>query len=226
MVFEGDETNKVSSTTTRRVCYKGQTRLNKSINERQSQYELLHTLEFDSDRKRMSVLVRDRQRNECLLVCKGADTSMFPVCICKSERAYEHVLNEFAESGWRVLVVAYRVLTPFECTTYMRMIEEATSDVLNRNTRLAEVYKQIETKLTVLGVTAVEDKLQEDVENTLSELRLAGIKIWVLTGDKLETAINISDSCHHFSPDMVKFVMKELKNPKEIQENLDIVKEK
>jgi phospholipid-translocating ATPase len=106
------------------------------------------------------------------------------------------------------------------------MIEEANSDVLNRNTRLADVYKQIETKLTILGVTAVEDKLQEEVENTLSELRLAGIKIWVLTGDKLETAINISDSCHHFSPDMVKFVMKELKNPKEIQENLDIVKEK
>lgn len=211
----------------RRVVHKAQTRLNRSLKDQEFRYELLHTLEFDSNRKRMSVLVRDRQRNgEYMLLCKGADSSMFPVCTCKRERLYEKSLREFSEKGWRVLVVAYRMLNEFECLKFGQMIEEANSDVLNREEKLTRAYQEFETKLTIVGVTAVEDRLQEDVEKTLDDLRQAGIKIWVLTGDKLETAINISDSCRHFSPSMVKFVLKGLKNIKEIEENLNTIHEK
>lgn len=227
IVFEADEIDHVNnSVNVRRVIYKAGTLLNKSTQDQELRYELIHTLEFDSERKRMSVLVRDRQRGELVLFCKGADSAMFPVCTCKRELYYEPALNEFSERGWRVLVVAYRVLNAAECARFERMLDEASNDVLNRDTRLNDTYREIETKLTILGVTAVEDRLQEEVEITLSDLREAGIKIWVLTGDKLETAINISDSCRHFSSDMVKFVLKGLKNPREIQENLDIIHEK
>lgn len=226
--FEGDEMDpSKNGKMIRRVIHKPLSRLNRSPNDVEFRYELLHTLEFDSDRKRMSVLVRDRQRNgEYVLFCKGADSSMFPVCTCKRERTYEDSLRDFSENGWRVLVVAYRVVTELECLKFAQMIEEATSDVLNRQEKLNRAYREMENKLTILGVTAVEDRLQEDVEKTLDDLRQAGIKIWVLTGDKLETAINISDSCRHFSPNMVKFVLKGLRNIKEIEENLNIIRQK
>lgn len=174
----------------------------------------------------MSVIVKDLQRKEYILYCKGADTSVFRNCVCKKEMLYEDCLMSFSENGWRVLVIAYKILDELEYKKFNEMLNEANNDILNRETRMSDAFQAIETKLTMLGVTAVEDKLQEDVQCTLDELRQAGIKIWVLTGDKLETAVNISDSCKHFSPEMIKFVLKGLKNPKEIEENLGIIKDK
>lgn len=89
----------------------------------------------------------------------------------------------------------------------MRMFNELLNEAYNdisdrRDERLAQIYDVIETKLELVGATAVEDRLQDKVPDTLEALRLAGIKIWVLTGDKRETAINISNSCKHFSPEM------------------------
>lgn len=189
-------------------------------------YEVLHVQEFDSDRKRMSIIVRDRQRNEYVLFCKGADSSILDRCVCKTEKLYDTSLRTFAENGWRVIVVAYKVLNEYEYKQYDALLADATTDIVNRETKLVKAFDAIESRLHILGVTAVEDKLQEDVEITLNELRQAGIKIWVLTGDKVETAINISDSCHHFSPDMVRFQMKGLKIPKEIEEQFNDIREK
>lgn len=179
-------------------------------------YEIMHTLDFDSERKRMSVLVRDLQRKEYVLFCKGADSSMLSRCVCRTESQYKSSLQTFAESGWRVIVIAYKILNEYEYKQYEAKLADATSDILNREAKLEKAFDIIESGLHILGVTAVEDKLQDDVENTLSELRQAGIKIWVLTGDKVETAINISDSCRHFSPEMIKFLLKGLKTHEEI----------
>jgi len=74
----------------------------------------------------------------------------------------------------------------------------ATTD---REKTLAEVYEEIERDLEVLGGTAIEDKLQDGVPETIAILRAAGIKVWMLTGDKQETAINIGHTCNLFGPD-------------------------
>lgn len=86
---------------------------------------------------------------------------------------------------------------------------------------LAKCYDEIESGLELLGATAVEDKLQEDVAGTLEKLRRGGIKIWVLTGDKRETAVNISNSCKHFCDSMIKLMLTDLKEPKDIKTRLE-----
>lgn len=219
---DGNTTNRsmANSTILRKVTY------NNKYEQRDKFYEVLHTLEFDSERKRMSVIVRDRHRNEYVLFCKGADSSIMDRCVCKSERFYETPLRTFAENGWRVIVIAYRILNEYEYKQFDAMLADATADIVNRDAKLAHAFDKIESGLHILGVTAVEDKLQEDVEITLSELRQAGIKIWVLTGDKVETAINISDSCRHFSPDMVRFIMKGMRKANEIEERFNDIKDR
>jgi phospholipid-translocating ATPase len=153
----------------------------------------------------MSVIVKNPIKNDYVLYCKGADSSIFAVA--DNTQLYYDCLQEFSEKGWRVLALSYKTLTAQEIEALDTQIEDAKNDILNREARLADIYDQVERNLHLIGVTAVEDKLQENVQDTLFALREAGIKIWVLTGDKLETAINISESCKHFSPDMVKYVM-------------------
>ena len=155
----------------------------------------------------MSVIVRDCESGELLLYCKGADSAVFAKSIGDEQSKYDECLKSFSENGWRTLVLAYKTLTSDEYDHCEQLISEANQDILNREERLSSAYEQIESDLRLIGVTAVEDKLQDNVEGTIDALRKAGIKIWVLTGDKLETAINISESCKHFSVEMNKIVM-------------------
>jgi magnesium-transporting ATPase (P-type) len=65
-----------------------------------------------------------------------------------------------------------------------------------------QLMDEIEKNLEVMGVTAIEDKLQDGVPETLSALREAGVKVWMLTGDKVDTAINIGYSCSLLATEM------------------------
>jgi phospholipid-translocating ATPase len=100
---------------------------------------------------------------------------------------------------------------------YNELLNDAMNDISERREeRLAQVYDAIETQMELVGATAVEDRLQDKVPETLEALRMAGIKVWVLTGDKRETAINISKSCKHFSPDMEMLQLFELNDINQI----------
>ncbi|KAL3644621.1 putative phospholipid-transporting ATPase 9 [Castilleja foliolosa] len=160
-------------------------------------FELLNVLEFDSSRKRMSVIVRDE--GQLLLLCKGADSVMFER-LSKNGREYEeetreHV-NEYADAGLRTLILAYRELGEEEYKEFVEKISEAKNSVsADRETLIDEVTDEIEKDLILLGATAVEDKLQQGVPECIDKLAQAGIKLWVLTGDKMETAINIGYAC-------------------------------
>jgi magnesium-transporting ATPase (P-type) len=116
-------------------------------------------------------------------------------------------LKSFAEKGWRILLFAYKLVDKETYEKYDQMIANANNDILNREANMAKINDEIESELTLVGATIVEDKLQEDVEATLIALREAGIKIWVLTGDKLESAVNICDSCKLFSEEMKKLTI-------------------
>jgi magnesium-transporting ATPase (P-type) len=225
--FDGDYLDRVENRNIRRVFYHtnssfssvgaAQRSSSASNNVVHKEYEILDTQEFDPNRKCMSIVVKDLQLNQHILFCKGADRAIFDRSTCRTANLYENSLQLFSENGWRTLVCAYKLIDSEEYASYKKLIEDANNDILNREASLARVYDLIESGLSILGVTAVEDKLQENAENTLSALRKAGIRIWVLTGDKLETAINISESCKHFSADMKKCVLKDLKNPNDIR---------
>ncbi|KAL4660728.1 putative phospholipid-transporting ATPase IM isoform X1 [Arapaima gigas] len=167
-------------------------------------YQLIAILDFNNVRKRMSVIVRNPQ-GRARLYCKGADTILFDRLDTASEELLyttsEH-LNEFAGEGLRTLALAYRDLDEDFLRGWTQRLWEASSSVENREDLLALLYEEIEQDMTLLGATAIEDKLQQGVAETIACLTLASIKIWVLTGDKMETAINTAYSCNMLRDDM------------------------
>ncbi|XP_068636564.1 putative phospholipid-transporting ATPase 9 [Aristolochia californica] len=161
-------------------------------------YKLLNILEFDSSRKRMSVIVRSEE-GHLLLLCKGADSVMFER-LAKNGREFENLtrehLNGYADAGLRTLVLGYRLLDEDEYKKFEEEFSEANNSVsADREEKIAEVADKIEKDLILVGATAVEDKLQNGVPECIDKLAQAGIKLWVLTGDKMETAINIGFAC-------------------------------
>ncbi|KAK7411392.1 hypothetical protein VNO78_02825 [Psophocarpus tetragonolobus] len=161
-------------------------------------YKLLNVLEFNSSRKRMSVIVKDEE-GKIFLFCKGADSVMFERLAKNGrkfeEKTLEHVL-EYADAGLRTLILAYCELDEEEYKDFDDRFSEVKNSVdADRETLIEEVSDKIERNLILLGATAVEDKLQNGVPECIDKLAQAKIKIWVLTGDKMETAINIGFSC-------------------------------
>jgi phospholipid-translocating ATPase len=179
------------------------------------EYEIMQILEFDSTRKKMSIILKDLSTQKYVLFCKGADSAILKDVESKTSRNQidecEKNINYFSQSGWRTLAFCYKQInTQNEYEQYERLLLNAFNDIMSRNEKVAQAYAEIESDSILVGATGIEDKLQEDVENTLEILRFAGIKIWVLTGDKTETAINISYSCKHFSKSMEKMFLIDL----------------
>ncbi|XP_074047111.1 phospholipid-transporting ATPase IF isoform X3 [Macrotis lagotis] len=182
-------------------------------------YRLLHVLEFDSDRRRMSVIVQ-APSGEKLLFSKGAESSILPNCIGgEIEKTRIHV-DEFALKGLRTLCVAYRRFTPEEFEEVDKRLFDARTALQQREEKLMEAFHFIERDLLLLGATGVEDRLQDKVRETIEALRMAGIKIWVLTGDKHETAISVSLSCGHFHRTMNILELVNQKSDSECAEQL------
>ncbi|TNN37920.1 putative phospholipid-transporting ATPase IH [Liparis tanakae] len=150
-------------------------------------FELLHVLNFDSVRRRMSVIVRSSS-GERLLFCKGADSSIFPRIVSGKVEQVKARVEQNAVEGLRTLCVAYRRLSEAEYQEASLRLDEAKLALQDREQRLAQAYDVIERELVLLGATAVEDRLQEKAADTIESLHKAGMKVWVLTGDKMETA--------------------------------------
>lgn len=150
-------------------------------------FELLEVLTFDSVRRRMSVIVR-ASSGELFLFCKGADSSIFPRVVSGKVAEVQARVERNAVEGLRTLCVAYRRLSSQQYSEVVALLTEARLALHERDKRLAEAYDKIETELVLLGATAVEDRLQEKAADTIESLHKAGMKVWVLTGDKMETA--------------------------------------
>uniref|UniRef100_A0A2K5ZCT7 Phospholipid-transporting ATPase n=1 Tax=Mandrillus leucophaeus TaxID=9568 RepID=A0A2K5ZCT7_MANLE len=173
-------------------------------------FGILNVLEFSSDRKRMSVIVRTPS-GRLRLYCKGADNVIFER-LSKDSKYMEETLchlEYFATEGLRTLCVAYADLSENEYEEWLKVYQEASTILKDRAQRLEECYEIIEKNLLLLGATAIEDRLQAGVPETIATLLKAEIKIWVLTGDKQETAINIGYSCRLVSQNMALILLKE-----------------
>ena len=168
-------------------------------------YQVLNTLEFNSTRKRMSAIVR-MPDGKIKLFCKGADSMIFSRLLARQQQQLrmstaEH-LEMFAREGLRTLCVAERDLDEKEYEEWSVEHDLAAQALQNREERLEQISDRIERDLMLIGGTAIEDRLQDGVPDTIALLGEAGIKLWVLTGDKVETAINIGFSCNLLSNDM------------------------
>ena len=173
-------------------------------------YTVLNTLEFNSSRKRMSAIIR-MPDNRIILFCKGADSIIYSR-LKRGEQAglrkstAEH-LEMFAREGLRTLCIAQRELGEEEYQKWNVEHDLAAAAVQDRDEKLEAISDAIERDLTLIGGTAIEDRLQDGVPDAIALLAQAGIKLWVLTGDKVETAINIGFSCNLLGNDMDLIVL-------------------
>ncbi|XP_071387874.1 phospholipid-transporting ATPase IA isoform X1 [Centroberyx affinis] len=176
----------------------------------EDKYELLHVLEFTSTRKRMSVIMRTPS-GKIRLYCKGADTVIYDRLADSSrykEITLKH-LEQFATEGLRTLCFAVADISESSYQQWQEVHHRACTSLQNRALKLEESYELIEKNLQLLGATAIEDKLQDKVPETIETLMKADIKIWILTGDKQETAINIGHSCKLLTKNMGMLVINE-----------------
>ncbi|XP_028717242.1 probable phospholipid-transporting ATPase VD isoform X1 [Peromyscus leucopus] len=183
-------------------------------------FQLLHILPFDSVRKRMSVVVRHPLSKQVVVYTKGADSVIMELLSVASpdgtnlekqqmiirEKTQSH-LDEYAKRGLRTLCIAKKVMSDAEYAEWLRNHFLAETSIDNREELLVESAMRLENKLTLLGATGIEDRLQEGVPETIEALHKAGIKIWMLTGDKQETAVNIAYACKLLEPDDKLFIL-------------------
>jgi len=162
-----------------------------------ARFTVLREIEFNSDRKRMSVVVQHNQEYWC--VTKGADNVMIPLLDHEPDSGTVDALAKFSKIGLRCLVVGMKKVSLDELTTWQKYLQSADSLTdASKNDRVAEVSAAMETNLRLVGVTAVEDRLQDGVPHAIDTIKRAGVKLWVLTGDKTETAVDIARSCNLF----------------------------
>ncbi|XP_056898637.1 phospholipid-transporting ATPase VB isoform X2 [Takifugu flavidus] len=165
-------------------------------------FKVLDTLTFDPSRKRMSVLVEHPITKEYVLYTKGADYTIMELLGTPYAEHLQgnhkniaadtqHHLDCYAKDGLRTLCFAKKVVSKEAYKTWAVNRQRALAAIDNREQLVMETAVELETNLSLLGATGIEDRLQENVPDTIVALREAGIQMWVLTGDKPETAVNI-----------------------------------
>jgi len=172
-------------------------------------FKILAINQFSSTRKRMSVLCQ-LEDGRCMLFVKGADNVMFDLAAGDQQASLDKLheqLSTYARSGLRTLVMGYRYIDDAQCEEWVKQYATASNAISDRRKALSQAARDIEKDLVIVGATAIEDKLQTGVPEAIADLQAAGIKIWVLTGDKMETAINIGYSSNVLTQDMVTLRM-------------------
>jgi phospholipid-translocating ATPase len=199
------------------------------------QVGILHIFPFTSEGKRMGVIVQfhthansrtpELSSSEIWFYQKGADTVMSSI-VAANDWLDEETAN-MAREGLRTLVVGRKRLTPKQYQDFSSHYQEASLSISNRDTSMQAVVTQhLEHDLELLGVTGVEDKLQKDVKPSLELLRNAGIKIWMLTGDKVETARCVAVSSKLVARGQYIYTVAKLKRKDNAQDHLDFLRSK
>ncbi|XP_018419228.1 PREDICTED: phospholipid-transporting ATPase IK [Nanorana parkeri] len=166
-------------------------------------YQVLALLDFNSVRKRMSILVKDPE-GKIKLYTKGADDVILKRLHrhCENQDITVKALEMFGEETLRTLCIAFKEVDASVYAEWSAKHHQASVALQNRSQLMELVYDEMESNLQLLGATAIEDKLQDSVPETIQLLKNANMKVWMLTGDKQETAINIGFSCQLLSDDM------------------------
>lgn len=187
-------------------------------------FQILQMFPFTSETKRMGIIVRDEQTNDIIFYMKGADIVM--QSIVQYNDWLQEECSNMAREGLRTLVVAKKHLTMEQYQEFEQRLMKARLQTIDRNRRVNEVIETLERDMELLCVTGVEDKLQENVRQTLEILRNAGIKTWMLTGDKLETATCIAKSSKLISRDHDIFTFKSVTTREECLQELNMFRRK
>ena len=188
---------------------------------KEENYEILANFPFSSDTKRMGILLKNVETNRIVFYLKGAEVVMEKKVQENSRAFLLETCENLATSGLRTLVISQRYIPYPEYESWRKKYENAKTEMEDRDNKIQKVVEELEEGMEFLCVTGVEDKLQVDVTDTIESLRNAGIQIWMLTGDKVETAKCIAISTGLKSKTQDFFEMKELKTNDEVNKYLD-----
>lgn len=182
------------------------------------EYEIFMEFPFDSTRKRMSLICSEMDSNEIIMYMKGADSIMFPrLNIDAPQRMkLEEDLSKFAKKGLRTLVMGKKILPQKTYDEWKTRFDKVnTSNDLDKEDQLNILYDELEYGFNYIGSSAIEDLLQDKVPETIADLMSANIRLWVLTGDKQETAIEIGKSCNLINEQEMELVIMSSQNKEE-----------
>ena len=189
-------------------------------------FELLNTLEYSSERKRMSVIVKTPE-NKYMVYTKGAD-SMIELLLCNEDK-HSELLNKtreylklFSIHGLRTLMIAYKEISEENYKHWSDRYLETKKNVNHTEEDLNKLYDEMETNFKLIGSTAIEDELQDNVDVIIDDIMRTGMRVWMLTGDKLDTAKNIAISCKLFKENMKIMEIKEHSTSQELKNELTI----
>ena len=158
------------------------------------EFEVLANFPFSSDTKRMGIILKNKKYGHIIYYLKGAENVMMKFV----KENYIGYIKENAENlatkGLRTLVLTQKIISEEEFDIWNKEYNEALVSMENRKENISKVVSKLENNMEFLCVTGVEDLLQDEVANTIDNLRNAGMKVWMLTGDKVETATCISIS--------------------------------
>ncbi|KNE99199.1 hypothetical protein PSTG_07507 [Puccinia striiformis f. sp. tritici PST-78] len=191
------------------------------------EFEVLEIFPFTSESKRMGIIIRDKKTGEMTFYQKGADVVMSK--IVQSNDWLEEECDNMSREGLRTLVMAKKKLSTDAYNRFTRRYLSARVDLIAEDRQEAiqrVIREELENNLELLGVTGVEDKLQDDVKSTLELLRNAGLKIWMLTGDKIETATCIAISSKLVSRGQYIHQVSKQNNPEKLKKQLEFLQQK
>jgi len=183
-------------------------------------YRILANFPFTSESKRMGIILQNVETQQIVFYLKGADTIMKDKVPQKQRGFLLDECESLAREGLRTLVITQKVISTEDFNVWEAKYNDACQSLSNRESKIRQVIESLEVNMRLLGITGVEDKLQEDICETLENLRNAGIQVWMLTGDKIETATCIAISAGIKSQKQEIFFMKDLTDPVEIKTKL------
>ena len=160
----------------------------------EEEFDVLANFPFSSDTKRMGIILKNRKHGHIIYYLKGAENVMMRFVKPDSVTTISEHAENLATKGLRTLVLTEKLISQEDFDAWNKEYEEAKTSMEDRQKKIAEVVAKLENNMEFLCVTGVEDLLQNDVATTIDNLRNAGMKVWMLTGDKVETATCISIS--------------------------------
>lgn len=183
-------------------------------------YEILANFPFSSETKRMGILVKHLESGRLIFYLKGAEVVMAQKVQENSRAFLLETCENLASTGLRTLVISQKYVSQEEYERWSRRYDQAKTDMEDRERKVQNVIEELEEGMEFLCVTGVEDKLQVEVTDTIESLRTGGVQIWMLTGDKVETATCIAISTGLKAKNQKLFFMKELKSATEVEHKL------
>ena len=218
LVYHGMSPDEITLlNTAKKLKYEFRYRSNKQIvvkiNGEDNSYILKKLIPFSSDRKRMTIVIQDPSDTDSVIIfTKGADDVMNDLSINSvyNENCTQHI-SDFARRGYRTLLIGMKTMSHSEYKTWEEQFNRLNEELIENNSEeIEKCITELEQDLHLIGTTALEDRLQDNVYECIEEFRRANIKVWMITGDKLETAKNVGISCRLLQNPINRYVIRNI----------------